>query len=316
MDKPLLSFIIPAFNEENNIGETIETIIFGSKNSNFQFEIIVIDNGSSDKTVEICSSYKNILKIFPSVTGTIAALRNFGVKKSKGDILIFIDADVSLPASWFSIFEDKMDYIIKNKLITGSKCISDGTDYLSQGWFSLIKGDKVKYINSGHMIMSFNTFNAIGGFDERLVTSEDVDICERARAIFFDVVNDNDLVALHRGYPKTAYQFIRREAWHGIQDVSSLKGFVLSKTALLSIFSTIIIISIIFFTLIFNSLLPIAIGVPLSITVAILFHFSKTKNITKSLLYWPITYLYVLGRSYSLFLIFKSRKPEDNRSPR
>ncbi|WP_083796403.1 glycosyltransferase [Marinobacter sp. ELB17] len=316
MEEPIVSFIIPAFNEENNIERTIEDVISGSRESKLLFEIIVVDNNSTDKTLEICRSYEKYVRVYPSVVGTIARIRNFGTGKSKGSVLVFIDSDISLHKSWFPFFKNKMDYVLKKRLITGSKCQPVNNTYLSRGWFALIQGDKSNYINSGHMIMSRTTFDLVGGFNESLVTSEDVDICQRAQSASVSVENDSSLVALHRGYPESAYQFILREAWHGIQDVNSLNAFFRSKTATLSILSSLLIVFVVFSIIFFNNLLLAAFGILLSVGLAILFHFSKTRKITKSLLYFPISYLYFWGRSYSFFLKLKNGRAVGNRSPR
>ncbi|HAS80959.1 MAG: family 2 glycosyl transferase [Candidatus Nomurabacteria bacterium GW2011_GWE1_32_28] len=92
-----ISLIIPAYNEEKYIGLCLDSVL---KNSNGKiFEIIVVDNNSTDKTIEIVKRYKEIKIIKEEKKGAIRA-RQKGFLESKGDILAFIDADTKMLPNW------------------------------------------------------------------------------------------------------------------------------------------------------------------------------------------------------------------------
>lgn len=103
----LISVIIPCYNEENFIGNTLDSVLT-QKNSNI--EIIVVDDGSKDRTREIVSqyanSYKNIKYIFQTNSG-VSVARNTGIKNSIGEFLIFLDADDSYKS------EDSLARLVK-----------------------------------------------------------------------------------------------------------------------------------------------------------------------------------------------------------
>ena len=86
------------------------------------------------------------------------------------------------------------------------------------------------------MVMRRDLFDCLGGFDEALKTGEDYDICMRAIGLGGEVFNSPKLIAVHRGYPQTLWQFVKREAWHGIGDVKPLSNVLQSKVALAAIF--------------------------------------------------------------------------------
>lgn len=88
---PVISVIIPAYNAEKTILETIESI----RVQTFQeFEIIVIDDGSKDKTLETVKSIPDSrIKIFSYPNGGVSVARNRGIEHSTGDFLSFIDND-------------------------------------------------------------------------------------------------------------------------------------------------------------------------------------------------------------------------------
>jgi cellulose synthase/poly-beta-1,6-N-acetylglucosamine synthase-like glycosyltransferase len=90
---PKVSVIIPAYNEEKSIARTIESIIASDYPKN-KFEIIVVDDGSKDKTLEIAKKYKSkIVKIFTKKNGGKGTALNFALKKVTGEIIFSMDAD-------------------------------------------------------------------------------------------------------------------------------------------------------------------------------------------------------------------------------
>src|SRR5260221_5692856 len=91
MAKPLVSIIIPAWNEEKNIGRLLQSIKVQSYKN---IEIILVDDGSTDKTAEIAK--KLGARVFKRVRHERSVERNFGATKAKGEYLIFLDGDMEL----------------------------------------------------------------------------------------------------------------------------------------------------------------------------------------------------------------------------
>lgn len=92
-----LSFIIPAYNEEFRIGKTLDIVLEYFSSRNYSYEIIVVDDGSSDKTAEIVSNYSEVSLIRQEQNlGKGAAVRR-GMLESKGEYRLFSDADLSTP---------------------------------------------------------------------------------------------------------------------------------------------------------------------------------------------------------------------------
>jgi len=96
-----LSVVIPAYNEENRILSTLERTEEYLSKQNFDYEVLVVDDGSKDKTVEIVNKFSEthqstkLLKN-PQNMGKGEAVKN-GVLHSNGDIVLFSDADLSTP---------------------------------------------------------------------------------------------------------------------------------------------------------------------------------------------------------------------------
>jgi cellulose synthase/poly-beta-1,6-N-acetylglucosamine synthase-like glycosyltransferase len=89
---PLVSIIIPAYNEEKVIANCVKSIL----NSNYKnFEIILVDDGSTDRTLQVMRRYKNPprVQVMTQPNSGKAAALNTGFQRAKGEILFFVDAD-------------------------------------------------------------------------------------------------------------------------------------------------------------------------------------------------------------------------------
>lgn len=127
--KPQISVIIPAYNEESRISETLSRIdaYFESRSENI--EIVVVDDGSRDATVSVVEDLLPIiasLRILKLGTnrGKGAAVRK-GVFEARGDIILFSDADLSTPVEEWEEFEkafkDGADVVIGSRTIPGAR---------------------------------------------------------------------------------------------------------------------------------------------------------------------------------------------------
>ncbi|MGN0163989.1 MAG: glycosyltransferase family 2 protein, partial [Candidatus Ornithomonoglobus sp.] len=96
MKAPLVSVIIPAYNVERYINRCVDSII---EQSYKNIEILIIDDGSTDKTSEVCrgytDKYENI-KYFHIENSGVGAARNIGIRNAHGEIMYFVDSDDEL----------------------------------------------------------------------------------------------------------------------------------------------------------------------------------------------------------------------------
>lgn len=93
-----LSIIVPAYNVESYIGDCLESIL---NNTDKDFEVIVIDDGSEDKTLDICNRYTSEhVRVYTKPNGGLSSARNYGISHSKGDFIAFVDSDDVISKSY------------------------------------------------------------------------------------------------------------------------------------------------------------------------------------------------------------------------
>jgi glycosyltransferase involved in cell wall biosynthesis len=226
---PKISVIIPAKNEATLLGFCLDAIKKQSYPKNC-FEIILVDNGSIDETVQIAKTFDCL--VLDGSGLTIAGLRNLGVKFSTGEILAFLDADCVPEENWL---QQILLRLLSKNCITGSRCdipIKNPT-WIEQAWYANRQNQTIEvgYINSGNLAVFKNDFEKIGGFNEKLETGEDSEFCFRAKK-YLPIISDSSIRVVHLGNPKTVLQFFKRELWHGKNATASLKWKLLNKPLL------------------------------------------------------------------------------------
>ena len=112
-----VSFIIPAYNSEKTIERTISSIL-NQDDSDVEFEIIVVDDGSTDNTGNIVRKYERTVRYIKTENCGVASARNTGVKYARGDYYIFVDSD---------------DYVSQSLLSDMQKYIEIGADLIKWG---------------------------------------------------------------------------------------------------------------------------------------------------------------------------------------
>ena len=167
-----ISVIIPAHNEGEYIGNAIEAL---NKND-IPFELIVVCDSCTDNTLEIAKKYTDM--VFDVNFQTVSKTRNFGVGKSSGDVLVFLDADTIVSDNYLS----EIYKMIENYDMGCAKSLSESKTFLGRyiAWLNSLYGKKNV---GGNFFIKKDLFNKLGGFNENTKRGEDTDLGERAREI-------------------------------------------------------------------------------------------------------------------------------------
>lgn len=181
-----ISVVIPAFNEEKLIAKCIKAV----KNQTFpkeEYEILVIDNNSTDKTAEIAKKLGAKVISYSKKQGFSAA-RHYGMLKAKGEIIASTDADSIPDTHWLETIEKLMQN--KNLVYVGGTVLSTEGAFVN---LSFVIHDFVARVNQlfgisliwgPNMAFRRDAFAQIGGFNTTLKTSDDWEFTLRIQKKF------------------------------------------------------------------------------------------------------------------------------------
>lgn len=148
---PKYSIIVPVYNSEKYLDDCLNSIF---KQTNQDFEVICVNDGSTDKSLDILNKYKDEIKIINQENQGVSLARNNGVKKASGKYIIFVDSDDT----------------IENKLLEKIDIVSKNNPDLIRFGANRIIDDKQREIKAP----KFNNLNGKEAFKE-IVKNEIID---------------------------------------------------------------------------------------------------------------------------------------------
>ncbi len=187
--KPKVSVIIPAFNTERYLAEAIRSVLDQSYGD---YEIIVVDDGSSDGTLDVARSFEPRIKALTKSNGGPASARNLAIRNSQGDYIAFLDSDdLWAPDK----LEEQVAYLDKNPaagLVYGEALMftGDGADRIigekigytfNPSFRSLLFGD---YIPNSTVVFRRACVDKVGLLNETLIEGEDYEYWMRVAKHF------------------------------------------------------------------------------------------------------------------------------------
>ncbi|GMA60063.1 glycosyltransferase [Alicyclobacillus fastidiosus] len=186
---PLVSLIFPAKNEGNNVHSTITSTL--QTKTNYSYEIIVVDDGSTDQCCDFISSFEclNPIQLIRTEAMGLARAKNLGAQHAKGDILIFCDAHLQFEDLWIDRMIEPILTGICDGVTPGIAPINNPSNVgygqslnntLNVRWNTKIQDTPFPspVLPGGCFAVSRNAFFDVQGFDNefRVWGYEDVDI--------------------------------------------------------------------------------------------------------------------------------------------
>lgn len=226
----MISVIIPSYNSEKTIGNCIKALQSqsiknyeveerdsGSAHVYQKFEIIVVDDGSIDRTADIVKSFKNV-KFFRRQHKGPASARNFGAKMARGNILLFTDSDCEPDRNWVAEmaapFSDKLIVGVSGTYRTRQKeIIARFAQYEIEERHEKMAGMKsIDFIGTFSAGYRKEIFEKFGGFDESFSTSagEDPELSFRIGEAGYRMIFAPKAIVYHT-HPNTLYKFLRQK---------------------------------------------------------------------------------------------------------
>ncbi len=219
----MISIVIPAFNGQETISETLKAL--SAQSTGESYEVIVVDDGSTDKTAEIVQSFPDVIYVYQKNRGPAAA-RNLGFQKARGEIVFFTDADCIPSCHWIqrSLKHIRQD---DHAVVAGSYGFCGGGNILSRSIQNEIIYRHVKFMpiypksfGSYNFCVKRNIFAEVEGFNEQYprASGEDNDlsykIYKKGYKIFFAI----ESVVIHR-HEQNLWKYLRDQFRHGFYRV-------------------------------------------------------------------------------------------------
>jgi glycosyltransferase involved in cell wall biosynthesis len=175
---PLFSIYIPAYNVENYIEECVESVL----NQTYKdFEVVVVNDGSTDSTWERLQKYKfnTKIKLINKANGGIGSASNFAIKHAKGEYVVQLDSDdILYPNALESLVEYFKTHPYSDCVYTNHIVINEKSEQIGEGWsppkfdrYENLIGMNVPHMRAFRRSIYFRTV----GFDETLVNAVDYD---------------------------------------------------------------------------------------------------------------------------------------------
>ena len=208
----LISVIIPTYNEEKVIGECLESLK-GQNEKNF--EIIIVDDGSTDITKEIVKNYS--VKLLEQKHQGPAAARNLGAEHAKGKILVFVDADMTFHSKFL---RNLIEPISQNKTrgtFSKEEYVSNWSNVWARCWNyndNLFGKRRLPQNYPDHQkvfrAILKSEFDKVGGFSKGGYT-DDYTLSEK---LGYEAANTKDAVIYHKN-PATLREVYYQAKWVG-----------------------------------------------------------------------------------------------------
>lgn len=225
-----ISVIVPAYNAQPYISRCIEALLSQSFNPN-NYEVIVVDDGSSDQTADIIKNYP-VKYVYQKNQGPATA-RNRGVKEAKGDIILFTDADCVPTGNWIEEmvrpFKSPHIAAVKGAYLTNQKEV---VARLAQVEFEerfemLKKADSIDMVDTYSAGFRKAIFSQMGGFDTTfpVANNEDTDLSYKMSRHGFKMAFNPVAVVYHLKHPDSIKKYARLKFWRGYWRMVVYKRF-------------------------------------------------------------------------------------------
>jgi len=177
----MISFIVPAYNEEQLLGATLQAIHDAARRVGEPYEVIVADDASTDQTALVALSHG--AAVVSVAHRKISATRNSGAKLAQGDLLFFVDADTRVNAE---VLQAALKELRNGAVGGGAAFRFDGVI----PWYArlllplLVLSFRASRIATGcFLFCTKTTFTAVGGFDEAYFGAEEIVLSQALRQL-------------------------------------------------------------------------------------------------------------------------------------
>jgi GT2 family glycosyltransferase len=226
--------VVPVYNRAAALSACLDSL-FRQSYPHDRYEVIVVDDGSSDRTAEVAqaagSQWDGTLRVLRKANGGPASARNAGIRAAHGDVIAFTDSDCIADANWLSgliaaLTAYQVDGVggpLRNVAPPGWV-----SDYLQANVFfrHRVRAGRVDYLVTANVAFRRDALLAVGGFSERKgAWGEDADLSFRLRAAGYTLALAREGAVTHFGSPTTARQLAAEVFRYGYGNAVLSRGW-------------------------------------------------------------------------------------------
>lgn len=203
MEAPLFSIVIPAWNASATLRQTLDSV--ADQQDSGPREVIVVDDGSSDGTVEIARGHASLPRVISKANGGAPSAFNTGIRSARGDILAFLDADDLWTPDKLALQRAALEADPLLDAVLGHSETFESPDYPPEAFASLHykKGRHPGYLISSLAVRRATVERLAILLDESLRTGYFIDWYRRAAAVGMKIAMLGETVHLRRIRPGT-----------------------------------------------------------------------------------------------------------------
>lgn len=220
---PHVSIVIPARDEAAHIKACLESLKALDYPAS-SYEVIVVDNGSSDDTASVAMALG--AKVLERPGMKIGGVRNAGCWAAAGAILAFTDADCVVPAGWLRTACAALENP-STGAVGGVCTVPENSTWIERCWVTpqLAEAAAVARLAGSSFIIRRDVFDSCGGFDEGIVAGEDDKLSDCIAQKGLSLLSLRGCTVVHLGYPKTLMAVLKRQIWHARNSMEIKKGW-------------------------------------------------------------------------------------------
>jgi len=219
---PFVSILVSVYNSESTIEKCLDSIM-ALKYPREKLEVIVVDDGSTDKTRELVKDYS--IQLVRKEHGGYPSTMNTGIRVAKGDVILNIDSDTYISEDWLvKVFEEFKDP--KVGVVGGYVATAPTSSFWAKmaGFESEDREDKmnskyVDFVTSTCTAYRKELFSNIGLFNEDLRRGSDEELTQRALRAEWKIVLRKDVICYHEG--ASLAEYFRKQVLNIIYEVKS-----------------------------------------------------------------------------------------------
>jgi glycosyltransferase involved in cell wall biosynthesis len=177
---PLVSVIIPTYNRAWILKEAVDSVLAQEFKD---FEVVVVDDGSTDATAELLATYAGRVTVLRQTNRGVSAARNAGLAAARGELIAFLDSDdiwlsgkLSTQVAFFQSHPDALIHQTEELWVKNGRRMNPGNRHRKRSGMIFEPSLDLCLVSPSAVMMRRELLDRVGGFDEGLPACEDYDL--------------------------------------------------------------------------------------------------------------------------------------------